>query len=354
MQTMKQTMPTADPRWARVAARDRTADGQFVYAVTSTGVYCRPSCPSRRPQADRVRFFDDPSGAEQAGFRACRRCRPAEGVQGDLWAEKIRRATVYLANVNGSPSLAALAARIGGSPYHLQRNFKRIVGITPREYAEACRQARVRSGLKKGADVTSAMLDAGYNSSSRFYEGAAARLGMKPLAYRAGGKGEALRYTTAASPLGRLLVAATGRGVCFVAMADSDQELLRRLAAEYPAAELKSDRKTLGRWVAAILGYLAGRSPRHDLPLDVRATAFQQQVWQALRAIPPGETRTYGQVAQTIGRPGAVRAVARACATNPVALVVPCHRVVPAAGGTGGYRWGAQRKRALLKSERPE
>ena len=347
MQTMSRAATTTTPldsRWASVAAKDKTADGRFVYAVTSTGIYCRPSCPSRRPRADRVRFFDDPVGAEQAGFRACLRCRPRDAARADPWAEKIRRATVYLRNVNGAPSLAALAMRVGGSPYHLQRNFKRIVGITPREYAEACRETRVRSRLRKGAEVTSAMLDAGYNSSSRFYEGAAARLGMPPSTYRAGGAGATIRYALTAFPLGRLLVGATARGVCFVAMGDTDAELRRRLAAEYPAAELAPDKSGLGRWTRAILAHLDGRQPRLDLPLDIRATSFRWQVWTALMSIPPGETRTYAQVARAVGRPRAVRAVAGACAANPVALVIPCHRVVPSAGRHGGYRWGAQRQ----------
>ncbi len=350
--TTSADIDTWDARWASVAAKDGAADGRFVYAVTSTGIYCRPSCPSRRPRPDRVRFFDDPRLAEQAGFRACRRCRPQEATEADPWAGKIRRATTYLANVEGTPSLAALAARIGGSPYHLQRNFKRIVGITPREYADACRQRRVRSGLRKGRNVTSAMLDAGYNSSSRFYEGAAARLGMSPSTYRAGGAGATIRHAVTDSPLGRLLVGATDRGVCFVAMAASDRELHQRLKTEYPAAELVEDTSLLARWTKAILGHLSGRQPRIDLPIDVRATAFRWQVWNALRAIPYGQTRTYAQVANAIGRPRAVRAVANACARNPVALAVPCHRVVPAAGGAGGYRWGAARKKKLLANER--
>ena len=340
-----------DARWASVAARDKAADGHFVYAVTSTGIYCRPSCPSRRPRPDRARFFDEPSLAEQAGFRACRRCRPQDTAQADPWVEKIRRATVYLANVEGTPSLAALAARLGGSPYHLQRNFKRIVGITPREYADACRQKRVRSGLRKGRNVTSAMLDAGYNSSSRFYEGAAARLGMSPSTYRAGGAGATIRHAITDSPLGRLLVGATERGVCFVAMAASDRELEQQLRTEYPAAELVKDTSRLRRWTSEILEHLDGRRPRLDLPLDVQATAFRWQVWTALMAIPYGQTRTYTQVAKAIGRPRAVRAVASACARNPVALAIPCHRVVPASGGTGGYRWGAARKKTLLANE---
>jgi AraC family transcriptional regulator of adaptative response/methylated-DNA-[protein]-cysteine methyltransferase len=357
MNTMPRLNHAANPgstetlRWDAVMARDRAADGHFVYAVRSTGVYCRPSCPSRRPRRDRVAFFDEPAGARAAGFRACRRCHPDQHAV-DPWVDKIRRACVYLSNVAGHPSLATLAARLGGSPYHLQRNFKRLVGVTPREFAEACRLQKVKRGLRNAGDVTTAMLDAGYGSSSRFYERAAPKLGMSPLAYRRGGAGAAIAYTIVASPLGRLLVASTTRGVCAVAMGSSDAELTASLAREYPAATLARDSGTLGAWTTAILAHLEGRHPRLDLPLDVRATAFQWQVCQALAAIPYGETRTYSDIAATIGQPRAARAVARACATNPVALAIPCHRVVPAAGGGGGYRWGPGRKRALLDRER--
>ena len=341
-----------DERWAAVLARRREADGRFVYAVTSTGVYCRPSCASRRPRPDRVTFFDTAAEADRAGYRACRRCRPDADTATDPWTEKIRRACVYLANINGQVSLAALARRLGGSPYHLQRNFKRIVGVTPREYAEACRLRHVRRHLRQGKNVTGAMVDAGYGSSSRFYERAAPKLGMTPSIYRRGGATALIRYTIVDSPLGRLLVAATMRGVCSIAMAASDVELERALSAEYPAATVEQDDGRLATWTKAILGLIAGRRPRVDLPLDVQATAFQWQVWQALSAIPCGETRSYGDVAATIGRPRAVRAVARACATNPVAIAIPCHRVVPASGGVGGYRWGAARKKKLLETER--
>jgi len=333
-------------------ARDRAADGTFVYGVRSTGIYCRPSCPSRRPRRDRVAFFDDPSQARAAGFRACRRCRPDDVALADPWVERIQRACVYLANVEGHPSLATIARRLGGSPYHFQRNFKRIVGVSPREYADACRFRKVRMRLRSGADVTGAVFDAGYGSSSRFYEAAAGKLGMTPATYRSGGAGTAVRYAIVASPLGRLLVAATDRGVCAVAMGSSDDELKRALAREYASATITADRGALSAWTTAILEHLAGRQPRLDLPLDVRATAFQWQVWQALAEIPYGETWTYGDVAAAIGRPSAVRAVARACATNPVALAIPCHRVVPADGGTGGYRWGSKRKKKLLGQER--
>src|SRR2546428_5572236 len=341
-----------DPaRWNAVVAHNRDADGLFVYAVHSTGVYCRPSCPSRRPRRDRVSFYETTAAARQAGFRACRRCHPDATAAADPWVDKIRRACVYLANVDGHPSLATLAARLGGSPYHLQRNFKRLVGVTPREYAEAVRLRRVKRRLRQGEDVTGAMFDAGYGSSSRFYERAAPKLGMSPSTYRRGGAGMSIQYAIVNSPLGRLLVASTSRGVCAVAMGSSDAELERALACEYPAATIASDTGELSKWTTAVLAHLAGRQPRLDLPLDVQATAFQWQGWRGLARLPSSAKRTYRDVAAAIGRPRAVRAVARACATNPVALAIPCHRVVSADGSTGGYRWGAGRKKALLERE---
>jgi len=345
-------------RWKAVVGRERGADGLFVYAVRSTRVYCRPSCPSRRPKRDNVAFYETADDARDAGFRPCRRCHPDRlSSAADPWVDKIRRACVYLANVDGHPALATLASRLGGSPYHLQRNFKRLVGVTPREYAEACRLRKVKRQLRGGADVTGAMLDAGYGSSSRFYERAAPKLGMTPSVYRRGGAGTTIRFAIVDSPnrvLGRLLVAATPRGICAVAMAASDGDLTRSLAREYPAATVVADPGALAQWTRAILAHLEGRRPRLDLPLDIQATAFQWQVWQALAAIPYGETRTYGDVAAAIGRPSAARAVARACASNPVALAIPCHRVVPAAGGKGGYRWGAARKKLILTLEGQE
>ena len=352
----QQTGHLADAvRWDAVLGHDRAADGLFVYAVRSTGVYCRPSCPSRRPRRDRVAFFETPAIAREAGFRACKRCHPDAAVAAaDPWIEKVRRACVYLSNVDGHPALSALAARLGGSPYHLQRNFKRIVGVSPREYADAIRLRKVKGRLRQAGDITGAMLDAGYGSSSRFYERAVPKLGMAPSVYRRGGAGMHIGYTIVDSKnatLGRLLVAATPRGVCAVAMGSSDIDLMRALSHEYPAAAIAADAGALARWTKAILAHLSGREPRLDLPLDVQATAFQWQVWQALASIPYGETRTYSEVAASIGKPRSVRAVARACATNPVALAIPCHRVVPAAGGEGGYRWGVERKKTLLESE---
>jgi AraC family transcriptional regulator of adaptative response/methylated-DNA-[protein]-cysteine methyltransferase len=344
--------PTDDSRWNAIVARDRAAAGSFIYAVRSTGVYCRPGCASRRPRRERVVFFDTPADAERAGFRPCRRCRPREVLGPDPWVDRIRRACVHLANADGHVTLASLAKRLGGSPFHLQRNFKRLVGITPRQYAEACRLHRVRRGLRGRKSVTDAMLDAGIASSSRLYERAVPKLGMSPSTYRRGGAGMEITFTTVASPLGRLLIAATERGVCLVSLGGSDAELRTSLDREYPNADVTRDPGKLARWTRLVLDHLAGRAPKLDLPLDLQATAFQWQVWEALAGIPCGSTRTYAEVAAAIGRPGAARAVARACASNPVALAIPCHRVVPAAGGVGGYRWGTARKEEILATER--
>jgi AraC family transcriptional regulator of adaptative response/methylated-DNA-[protein]-cysteine methyltransferase len=343
---------TLDARWNAVAARDRQADGRFVYAVTSTGIYCRPSCASRRPARTRVRFFDDGLAAQQAGFRACKRCRPDAAETLDPWPEKIRRACAYLASADGHLSLQRLARHVGGSPYHLQRQFKRIVGVTPREFADACRLRKAKTRMRRGSDATTAAFDAGYGSTSRFYERMGKSLGMQPGTYRKGGAGMRIQYAIVDSPLGKLMVAATAQGVCSVAMSGSAAELERVLAAEYPAATIEPEAGPLHEWTEQVLEHLSGRLPRIDLPLDVRATAFQWQVWTALASIPRGETRSYAQVAAAIGRPAAARAVARACASNPVALAIPCHRVVPSAGGIGGYRWGSKRKAALLQNEK--
>lgn len=344
-------MPASAHKWQTVLRRDGRADGTFVYAVRSTGIYCRPSCASRRPTRSRVEFFNAPGDAERAGYRPCKRCRPSEPTAPDPWIEKIRLACRYLSQVEGRPSIARLARRLGGSPYHLQRQFKRLVGLTPREFADACRLKAVQVQLQRGSDITAAVVAAGYGSSSRFYGRAAAKLAMRPSTYRNGGAGVRIRYAIVDSPLDRLLVAATDRGVCSIAMGKDDGTLERGLRAEYPAAALARDQRALADTLAQVLDLVSGRLPRLDLPLDIRATSFQWQVWQALAAIPRGETRSYTEIAASIGRPRAVRAVARACATNPVAVAIPCHRVVPAKGGSGGFRWGRARKKLLLERE---
>lgn len=340
--------------WQSVQTRDKNADGSFVYAVRSTKIYCRPSCPSRRPKREQVVFFPLPEAAEQAGFRPCRRCQPrnADGYTNEQ-IEFIQQACRAIeAHLDDDLSLASLGAQLHISPHHLQRSFKRIMGITPRQYAETCRLGQFKSRLRDGESVTRAMYEAGYSSSSRLYERAPEHLGMTPTTYRKGGLGMTVHYTIVDCPLGRLLVAATNRGICGVSLGDSDAALEAALRKEYPAAHIHRDESKLGEWVGAFLSYLNGRQPDLNLPVDVQATAFQWQVWEALRAIPSGSTRSYSEVARTVGHPQAARAVARACATNPVALVIPCHRVVRENGDLGGYRWGTERKQRLLTQEK--
>jgi len=340
---------TADTRWLAVQGRDARADGRFVYAVTSTGIYCRPSCPSRRPRADRVAYFPTPDAAERAGFRACRRCDPRAGRS--VPEQKVDRARVWIeTHPDLRPSLARLARVAGGSPWHLQRTFKRLLGVTPAEYAQARRAARLKRELKRGP-VTDAIYAAGFGSPSRVYEDATGVLGMTPRAYRSGGRGEQIRFTTLTTHLGAMLVAATDRGLCRVSLGDDPALLEQRLRDEFPAAELRRDRASLVAATSALRAAAAGQPVHSALTLDVRATAFQRRVWRVLQGIPRGQTRTYAEVARQIGSPRSARAVARACATNPVALAVPCHRIVPAAGGTGGYRWGSERKKKLLADE---
>jgi len=349
----KETQAMNEERyWQAVQTRDTGADGLFIYAVRSTGIYCRPTCPSRRPKREQVVFFRLPEAAEQAGFRPCRRCHPRETAIREPQVELIQHTCNYIAeHLDRAPTLDEIGLEVGLSPHHLQRTFKRIMGISPRQYAEACRMGRFKARLKEGDDVTTALYEAGYGSSSRLYEQAPARLGMTPATYRRGGLGARIGYTIASSPLGRLLVGATERGICFVSLGDSDAALEGALADEYPAATIERDGVAKGEWVSAILSYLNGEQPHLDLPVDVRATAFQWRVYEALRAIPYGSTRSYRAVAEELGQPGAARAVARACATNPVAIVIPCHRVVGEDGKLHGYRWGLERKRALLAQE---
>ena len=342
--------------WAAVIARDRTHDGEFVYAVSTTGVYCRPGCPSRHPLRRHVRFFGSPDGAEAAGFRACLRCRPREaGTPADRAVEAAR---AYLeTHADERVTLADLAREVGLSPNHLQRTFKRVVGVSPRQFAAALRADRLKHALRSEASVSRATYEAGYSGSSRAYDAADTHLGMTPAAYRRGGRGVRIRFATAATRLGRVLVAATERGLCAVTLGDDDRALEQALAEEYPgavrerASEHEEGDADLRAWVAAIVRQVDGAEARLTMPVDVTGTPFQQQVWESLRTIPYGATRSYAQVAAAVGAPTAARAVASACARNRVALVIPCHRVVRAGGEPGGYRWGTERKRALLAQE---
>ncbi|HYU33165.1 MAG TPA: bifunctional DNA-binding transcriptional regulator/O6-methylguanine-DNA methyltransferase Ada [Thermoanaerobaculia bacterium] len=348
------TMIDEASAWDAVMGRDSRRDGQFVYAVATTGVYCRPSCPSRRPRRASVRFFTTPEDAERAGFRACRRCHPRDGAAPE--ARLVERACAWLeAHLDEPVTLETLGEAVGVSPWHLQRTFKRLTGVSPKEMVRARRMERLKERLQQGDDVAAATYEAGFGSGSRVYERSDARLGMTPATYRRGGTGMRIRFATAASPLGRLLVAVTERGVCAVALGDTDEELAAALRHEYPKAVIERAEPgaaDLGARIEAVLGFLAGTSPHLALPLDVQATAFQERVWKALQEIPAGETRTYGEIAAALGQPQAARAVARACATNPVALAIPCHRVVSGSGATGGYRWGAERKSRILAGER--
>jgi len=340
------TMPDERECWRAVQNRDRQYDGTFVYAVESTGIYSRPSCPARHPRRENVTFFACADDAEQAGFRPCGRCRPNEV---DSQVDLVRRACDVIEAANGSaPTLAELGAQLHVSPYHLQRVFKRLTGVTPRQYADARRLDRFKSQLKEGETVTRALYDAGYGSSSRAYAG---QLGMTPTAYGGGGEGMVIAYTVTDCPLGYVLVAATERGLCAVSLGDSPADLEADLVKEYPAASIHRDDTGMGEWVSLIRAYMDGAPLPPDLPLDIRATAFQRRVWDALRAIPVGATRSYAEIAASLKQPTATRAVAQACAHNPVAMIIPCHRVVRKNGELGGYRWGIERKQALLERE---
>src|SRR5271170_3319164 len=339
-------------RWNAVVARDSGHDGKFVFAVSTTGVYCRPSCAARRPRRDNVTFFSRPEQAEKAGFRACLRCRP-RSVSGNPQSDLAKEICRYIEQHLDEPiTLERLGKAFRQSPFHLQRRFKAALGITPRAYADSCRLRLLKRNLQAGDSVTRAMYDAGYGSSSRLYEKTASQLGMTPDKYRRGAIAATIRYACADSPLGRMLIAATDRGVCAIQFAHSDGELLEGLKREFPFAARKPDDGGLQAWAAALLAKMAGHELNAALPLDIRATAFQRRVWTYLQSIPFGATRSYGQVAKAIGQPTASRAVARACATNPVAVAIPCHRVVREDGTESGYRWGLERKKTLLELER--
>jgi AraC family transcriptional regulator of adaptative response/methylated-DNA-[protein]-cysteine methyltransferase len=346
-----------DSQWQAVLARDAARDGKFVFAVSSTGVYCRPSCPAKRPRRENVTFFRSPQEAENAGFRECLRCRP-KAISGNPRQELIKSVCRYIEQHLDEPiTLAQMSAEFRLSPFHLQRTFKSVLGITPKEYANSCRMRGFRQNLKAGHSVTRAMHEAGYNSTSRLYTRTASELGMDPSKYRRGAIAAPIRYTCTDSPLGRLLIAATDKGICSIKFADSDEELEQGLKQEFPFAIRRRDDRDLAELAQRVVRRMNGNGKKKNqdmtsaLPLDIQATAFQRRVWSYLRSIAFGETRSYSQVAKAIRRPSAVRAVARACATNPVAIAIPCHRVVRSNGEMGGYRWGVDRKKTLLELE---
>ena len=345
--------------WEAVERRDCSFDGVFYVGVLTTGVYCKPSCPARRPLRQNVRFYASPNAAERDGLRACRRCRPLE--KNDAKAARIHELCRYIEeHATDSLTLDDLAAQVGLSRFHLQRTFQAVVGLSPKRYLEACRMESLKSALKQSSGVTAAVYEAGFGSPSRVYERAESQLGMTPNQYRRGGRAGrepvAITYTTVDSPLGLLMIAATDRGLCFVEFGETPPALLERLRKEYPQAALEPmknpPRAEFQRWMDALNRYLTEKQPSLDLPVDVRATAFQMRVWNYLRSIPAGETRSYREVAAAIGQPSATRAVAAACGANPTALAIPCHRVIRAYGDLSGYRWGDERKGKLLEMEK--
>jgi AraC family transcriptional regulator of adaptative response/methylated-DNA-[protein]-cysteine methyltransferase len=338
--------------WDAIMARDRSFDGRFFFGVVTTGVFCRPSCPSRHPLRSNVRFFRQPAEAEQAGLRPCLRCRPLSNPTALM--EDLCR---YIERHSGERlDLATLAARAGLSRFHLQRTFKAAVGLTPKQYIEAHRVGRLKKELRQAKDVTEAVYEAGFGSASRVYERADSRLGMTPKQYREGGHGVTITHAAIASPFGLAMMGATPRGLCFVQFGETHEALLDALRREYPAATLvpvaQPAPAPFHEWMESLSAHLAGAQPSLNLPLDIQATAFQMRVWDYLRTIPYGKVQSYKEVAAGIGQPTAVRAVARACATNRVAIAIPCHRVVRGTGELGGYRWGVERKQALLDRER--
>ena len=343
-----------DELWQAVQEKDRAYDDRFVFAVLSTGIFCRPSCPSRRARRENVVFFSRPKAAEAAGFRACLCCRPNDERTRFRQQRAIEEACAFMdRNPDGKVTLEVLSERVGISPFHLQRTFKRAVGITPRQYAEKWKLDRAKLLLKRGESVRKSTYGAGHNSMSWLYSSPEGMLGMRPSSYKEGGAGMRINYHIAECRLGRLLVAGTDKGICAVSLGDSDEKLMIHLRNEYPMAEIGSDGGKLTAWVCRILNHVEGiRADRlNDLPLDIRATSSQYRVWRELQSIPYGSTRSYAEIARRVGSPGAARAVANVCAANPVALVIPCHRVVRKSGELGGYHWGLERKRALLTKE---
>ena len=339
-------------RWQAVVDRDSSLDGAFVFGVSSTGIFCRPSCPAKRPRPENVSFFERPIEAEQAGYRACLRCRP-KAVDGNPQSALVRAMCRYIEqHIEDRLTLNLLAKEVRRSPFHLQRTFKSVLGVSPKAYIDAVRLRQVKQNLQAGHDVTTALYAAGYGSSSRLYERTATQLGMTPEKYRRGAVAAVVRYTIATSPLGRMLIAATDKGICAIQFADSDEQLQQGLMREFPFATRRRDDTAMAEWRVNLTRLMEGSEASPSLPLDIRATAFQRRVWEALQRIPRGETRSYSAVAKKIGMPKATRAVARACATNPVAVAIPCHRVIREDGDLGGYRWGIERKQQLLALEK--
>ncbi len=340
-----------DEKWKAVLSRNDNFDGAFVFAVRSTAIYCRPSCPARRPGKENVVFFPGSIEAEQSGFRPCHRCQPRAAGPSPK-AKLVDQACKYVeANLQQKLTLAILSRQVGLSPYHFQRTFKRVLGISPRQYVRARRLAKMKQFLRNGETVNNSLYNAGFSSRSRVYENVPGGFGVNPGEFRRGGEGLQIRYSIIDSPLGRLLVAATERGVCGVCIGDSDAFVERSLAEDYPSAILDRSDEGMKEWTGAFAKYFDGKHLALNLPLDVKATAFQSRVWKVIQSIPFGKTTTYSQIARELGEPDASRAVARACATNPVALVIPCHRVIGKDGGLHGYRWGKKRKEALLRLE---
>jgi AraC family transcriptional regulator of adaptative response/methylated-DNA-[protein]-cysteine methyltransferase len=339
--------------WQAFLNRDVSFDGKVIIAVKTTKIYCRPSCPAKSPKRENVVFFRFAELAREAGFRACKRCRPDDATPRDPQLDLVREICAHIQQrFDEAVTLQTLSERFHISSSHLQRVFKGYTGISPQEFVEACRMRQLKRALKDGVPITDAIYNAGFGSNSRVYEKAAPQIGMTPRQYQKNGVSEMIRYTIIPCSLGQMLVAATERGVCAVQMGDDAQTLEQNLKSEFSAAHVARDDHTHREWANAILDLVLGNAPHVDLPLDVRATAFQKQVWNALQRIPRGETRTYADVAQMIGQPSAVRAVANACGANPTALVVPCHRVVRTDGSLGGYHWGVERKRKLLANEK--
>lgn len=340
-----------EERWNAVVRRDPTADGQFYYSVRTTGVYCRPSCAARLARRENVRFHATCAEAEQAGFRPCKRCRPNEAPLAERQAAIVAEACRAIQAAEQLPSLDALAASAGMSRFHFHRVFKALTGVTPKAYADAQRAQRVRTELAHAPTVTDAIYGAGYNSNGRFYGQSTELLGMTPTAFRSGGSGVSIRFAVGECWLGSILVAATDKGVCAISLGDDPDVLIRGLQDQFPKARLLGGDNDFEQWVARVVGFVGAPGQGLDLPLDLHGTAFQQRVWQALRDIPAGSTASYADIAARIGRPTSVRAVAQACASNSIAVAIPCHRVVRTDGSLSGYRWGVERKRALLDRE---